>query len=192
MVVLVVLRWGFAIGWAVNNTPAIIAGVALAGAVALAAITALVLHARLVNRITPLLRKIVAAVVRTDETLHVYRGHFGLLGWAFAISLISQLALPVSAWLSGMAFGMQAPVSHYLAYVPIAILVASLPISPPQGFGILDGILVHFFAVGADTAAQAVTLAQSVRFFPILWNLCGAWWVVTGQYSRAKMSPAEQ
>jgi len=182
---LALLRWGIGNRWAQRNTPAVIIGIAIAGALVLAAVAGLVLHGRLVSRATPFLRKIVEGIIRTDEALHVYRGHFGLLGWAFLISVISQLSLPLSAWLCGMAFGMHAPVAHYLAYVPLAVLAASLPISPPQGFGVLDGILVHFFASrGAATAAQAVTLAQSVRFLPILWNLCGAYWVITGKYSR--------
>ena len=182
---LAILRRGHAESWAHGNTPVVVVGISLGGLMAFGALAGLALHARLVNRITPFLRKAVEGIIGTDEALHVYRGHFGLLAWAFVISVISQLSLPLSAWLSGMAFGMHAPVTHYLAYVPLAVLAASLPISPPQGFGVLDGILVHFFANrGAATAAQAVTLAQAVRFLPILWNLCGAYWVITGKYSR--------
>jgi uncharacterized protein (TIRG00374 family) len=128
-----------------------------------------------------------------DEVLHAYRGHFGLLVWAFIISLISQLTLPVSAWLSGLAFGMTAPIGYYLAYVPLAILAASLPISPPQGLGFLEWVLNHFFvARGAATASQAFALTQAIRFLPLMWNLVGAYWVVTGSYSRHKTEQEER
>lgn len=179
------LRWATAVPWARNNTLLVYGILGFLALVALAAAAGLVLHARLVDRMTPLMRKAVESIIRTDETLHVYRGHFSLLFWAFMISVLSQLTLPLSAWLSGMAFGMSDPVTHYLAYVPVAVLVASLPISPPQGFGLLDGVIYHFFVKrGAARAAQAVALAQAVRFLPILWNLLGAYWVITGKYSR--------
>ncbi|MGN6367429.1 MAG: lysylphosphatidylglycerol synthase transmembrane domain-containing protein [Phycisphaerae bacterium] len=123
-------------------------------------------------------------VRRADEVLHTYRGHFGLLLWAFLISLLSQLTLPVSAWLSGMAFGVHMHVAYYLAYVPVAILAVSLP-TLPQGAGVLDAVIVHFFANrGMATASQAFAIAQAIRFLPILWNLVGGYWVVTGTYSR--------
>jgi len=123
-------------------------------------------------------------VRRADEVMHTYRGHFGLLFWAFAISVLSQLTLPVSAWLSGMALGVHMHVAYYLAYVPVAILVVSLP-GPPQGAGLLDVVIVHFFANrGMATASQAFAIAQAIRFLPLLWNLVGGYWVMTGTYSR--------
>lgn len=188
--VLCVLRWVMHSGWAMRNTPAVIAGICIFGAAALCAAMGLALHRLLVSKATPLMGKLVQAIVGIDETLHVYRGHFGLLAWAFFISVISQLTLPLSAWLSGSAFGMNAPVTHYMAYVPLAVLAASLPISPPQGAGFLEWVLDHFFvSKGEATASQAFALTQSVRFLPILWNLVGAYWVITGKYSR-KTEPA--
>jgi uncharacterized membrane protein YbhN (UPF0104 family) len=182
---LATLRWGLQSAWAVHNTPVIYIAIWALAIAAGAAAAALVLHRRLVDRATPLMGKVVQAIIGVDQTLHVYRGHFGLLGWAFVISVISQLTLPLSAWLCGMAFGMTAPPTHYLAYVPLAILAASLPISPPSGAGVLESVLNQFFVNrGNDTASQAFALAQSVRFLPILWNLVGGYWVVTGKYSR--------
>ena len=88
---------------------------------------------------------------------------------------------------------MTAPVTHYLAYVPVAVLAASLPVSPPQGFGVMDYLLVHFFAEqGKARAGQAFALAQAVRFLPLLWNLFGAYWVVTGSYSRREVEAEEK
>jgi uncharacterized protein (TIRG00374 family) len=119
-----------------------------------------------------------------DETLHAYRHHAGLLTWAFLISIISQFTLPLSASLAGAAFGMHLPLTYYLAYVPLAVLAASLPISPPQGVGLLEYIITHFFVTrGSATAAQAFALTQAIRFLPILWNLVGAYWVIRGTHS---------
>ncbi len=183
--VLGILRWISHSGWAMKNTPIVYVGIGVLALAALGALAGLALHRLLVDKATPLMGKFVQVIIGIDETLHVYRGHFGLLAWAFFISVISQLTLPLSAWLSGTAFGMNAPVTHYLAYVPLAILAASLPISPPQGAGFLEFVLNQFFVnKGKATASQAFALTQSVRFLPIIWNLFGAYWVVTGKYSR--------
>ena len=139
------LRWGTASAWAQHNLVGVVVGICVFGLLGVAALGALALHRKLVNRATPLMGKAVKLILGVDETLHVYRGHLGLLAWAFVISVVSQLTLPLSAWLSGMAFGMNAPVTHYMAYVPVAILAASLPISPPAGIGVFEGLLLQFF-----------------------------------------------
>ena len=112
---------------------------------------------------------------------------------AFGASLIAQTVLPVSAWLAGLAFGMShTHLGHFLAYTPLSMLAASVPVSPPQGFGVIEYVLFHFFASkGLATASQTFALAQSIRFLPILWNLIGAYWVVTGSYSRHQEDAAE-
>lgn len=133
--------------------------------------------------------KIPSFVRKADSVLHTYRQHRSLLVWAFLISLVSQISMPVSAWFAGQAFGMTASLGYYMAYTPVALLAASLPISPPQGFGVMDYIIVHFFAeAGPARASQAVALAQAIRFLPLFWNIIGAYWVITGTYSRKKMA----
>jgi uncharacterized membrane protein YbhN (UPF0104 family) len=181
---LAALRWGTQLTWAQKNGPIIFIGIGVLGLVAIGALAGLALHNMLVVRARPVIRRLAEAVVHVDQTLHVYRGHFGVLGWAFVISLVSQVTLPLSAWLCGLALDMRAPMSHYLAYVPVAVLAASLPISPPQGFGVMDSLLAHFFRESAR-AGQAFMLAQGIRFLPILWNLVGGYWVITGKYSRS-------
>ena len=130
-------------------------------------------------------KRLAEVVVQFDETLHVYRHHVGILALAFGVSLVTQLVMPLSAWMAGVAFGMTTPLGHYMAYVPLAILAASVPIAPPQGFGVTEYILYHFFHErGVETASRTFALAQAMRFLPLVWNLVGAYWVVTGSYSR--------
>jgi uncharacterized membrane protein YbhN (UPF0104 family) len=180
-----ILRWETHFAWSQTHAIHLLVILVLMALTFLTAALSLVLHARLVDKLMPLIVKAVASIIRIDETLHTYRGHFGLLAWAFVISLPSQLTTPLSAWLAGLAFGIHLNVAYYLAYVPVAVLAASLPISPPQGLGILDGVILHFFASRATaTASQALALAQSIRFLPILWNLVGGYWVITGRFSR--------
>ncbi|MGC8551373.1 MAG: lysylphosphatidylglycerol synthase transmembrane domain-containing protein [Phycisphaerae bacterium] len=132
-------------------------------------------------------------IKHADETLRAYRGHFGVLAFAFAISIVSQAILPLAGFLAGRAFGMHAPFGCFMAYIPIAALSASLPIVPPQGIGVLDAVILHFFVTrGVDTAGQAFALSQAIRFMPIMWNLVGAYWVVRGNYSRHRAQEMQQ
>ena len=137
------------------------------------------------SRLERMRRKVAVRLFEADETLHLYRGHMGVLGAAFLVSLITQVVLPLSAWMAGRAFGIHSGVMAYMAYVPLAILAASVPISPPQGFGVMEVVLLHFFGNrGTATASQTFALAQAVRFMPIAWNMVGSYWVVRGDYSR--------
>lgn len=187
------LHWETHSAWAASHGALLVAVVILAALAAMVALAGLVLHERVVDRLMPMFRKAVVTVVGLDEALHTYRGHFGVLLWAYLISLPSQLVTPLSAWLAGLAFGMTSNVGYYLAYVPVAVLAASLPISPPQGFGVMDYILFHFFVErGPARPGQALALAQAVRFLPLLWNAMGGFWVVTGSYSRHQAEAEER
>jgi len=125
-------------------------------------------------------------VRRIDEVMLEYRRGWRVLVLGLIVSIVSQLLLPISVWLAGLAFGVSnAHLGHYLAFVPLALLAGSVPLSPPQGFGVIEYVMFYFFCQGnLTTAAQAFALAQAVRFLPILWNLLGAYWVVRGGYSR--------
>lgn len=124
-------------------------------------------------------------IQHADRTMRVYRSHLGVVAVTFAISLLSQSILPVAAFLAGRAFGMHAAFGCFMAYIPMAALAASLPIVPPQGIGVTEAILLHFFVTrGVDTASQSFALAQAIRFLPIVWNLFGAYWVVRGKFHR--------
>ncbi|MGC9260309.1 MAG: lysylphosphatidylglycerol synthase transmembrane domain-containing protein [Phycisphaerae bacterium] len=120
-----------------------------------------------------------------DRTLRVYRDHPGVIALTLGASVLSQAVLPLAGFLAGRAFGMHASFGCFMAYIPVAALAASLPIVPPQGIGVMDAILLHFFVTrGVDTASQAFALAQAIRFLPICWNMLGAYWVVRGAYHR--------
>jgi len=129
--------------------------------------------------------KVPEFVRHADEVLHAYHGHRGILVTAFIAAMIAQLAIPMSAWMAGTAFGIgNANIGHYLAYVPLATLASALPISF-LGLGVMDSVVFHFFySKGLADASQTFALAQAIRFLPIIWNMLGAYWVVTGTYSR--------
>lgn len=128
-----------------------------------------------------------------DRTLAAYRGHVGVVVLALVASVISQAVLPIAGFLAGQAFGMHDPLGYYMAYIPLAVLAASIPIFPPQGIGVMDWIILHFFVTrGTNTVSQAFALTQAIRFLPIIWNLVGAWWVIRGDYSRPHVEDLDE
>ncbi len=132
-------------------------------------------------------------IKHADRTLRVYRDHPGVVAMTLAASVVSQAVLPLAGFLAGRAFGMHASFGYFMACIPVAALAASLPIVPPQGIGVMDAILLHFFvARGVDTASQAFALAQAIRFLPICWNLLGAYWVVRGTYHRQQVESLDE
>lgn len=132
-------------------------------------------------------------IKHADRTLRVYRDHPGVVAVTLAASVVSQAVLPLAGFLAGRAFGMHASFGYFMACIPVAALAASLPIVPPQGIGVMDAILLHFFvARGVDTASQAFALAQAIRFLPICWNLLGAYWVVRGTYHRQQVESLDE
>ena len=48
-------------------------------------------------------------VRKADEVLHAYRGAWRFLTEAFIASLITQIVIPLSAWMAGRAFGIATP-----------------------------------------------------------------------------------
>jgi len=94
-------------------------------------------------------------VRHADEVLHAYRGHWWILTEAFLASLITMVVIPISAFLAGRAFGIHAHIGYYFAYVPLAILAASVPISPPQGIGITEGMLLRFCAASCPSSGTS-------------------------------------
>ena len=132
-------------------------------------------------------------IKHADRTLRVYRDHPGVVATTLGASVLSQAVLPLAGFLAGRAFGMHASFGCFMAYIPVAALAASLPIVPPQGIGVMDAILLHFFVTrGVDTASQAFALAQAIRFMPICWNLLGAYWVVRGTYHREHVETLDE
>ena len=131
-------------------------------------------------------------IKHADRSLLAYRHHLRLVAGTFGLSMISQSVLPLAGFLAGRAFGMHASFGCFMAYIPLAALAASLPIMPPQGIGVTEAILLHFFVTrGVDTASQSFALAQAIRFLPITWNLLGAYWVVRGKFHRPTPTEVE-
>jgi hypothetical protein len=90
----------------------------------------------------------------------------GLAGYAKALAarLPHIVSLLVFAYLYLLAFEVRVPVVAALVYLPVAFLVAALPL-PGQGFGAAQAAMValfHRYAPGDPTAQKAAVLAAGM------------------------------
>ncbi len=91
-------------------------------------------------------------------------GEAGLRGHlvAMAYRLPHVVVLFVGTWAPFWFFGVDVPLSDALAYIPVVMLVAALPITP-QGIGTRDVIALQLLAqyAGGDESQRAATLAAA-------------------------------
>ena len=107
-----------------------------------------VLPARLADTISSLRRNIV-----------VYRHRPRLLLSVWAVSLAVQFCRILVYWCAGLAVGLSTGLVYFVAFQPVAAVVAALPISI-GGLGVREHVLVGLFhQVGAsDNATIAMSL----------------------------------
>jgi hypothetical protein len=114
-----------------------------------------------------------------DEAMQVYRGHKRGLIAALLLS-----ALPQAGWIGmhiAIGHGLGIPVTwiDYAVVVPVAGMVAALPISF-GGWGVGEAATAHFLALYGETAAagkalysQGAILSAIGRLIQLLWALAG-------------------
>ncbi|MBK8914796.1 MAG: flippase-like domain-containing protein [Phycisphaerales bacterium] len=93
---------------------------------------------------------------------------------ALLLTVLLQACVMVSAYFMALALGMKDDFVRYFIYVPIGFLIAAIPVSPPQAFGVMEWAYIQFFAnTGMSSASQAVTFALAVRAIQLVWALPG-------------------
>lgn len=113
-------------------------------------------------------------LLRIGGTIIATRRHPLLLIASVISTLILQLFVMISAYQMSLALGMTATFGQCLVYVAIGQLMAAIPISPPQAFGVMEWAFIQFFTrQGLATSAQAVTFALAIRLIKLIWALPG-------------------
>ena len=110
--------------------------------------------------IVPLLPARVAELVsRLRRSIVLYRHRVPLLICAWAVSLGVQLCRILVYWTAGLAVGLQVEVVYFVAFQPVAAVIAALPISI-GGLGVRENVLVNLFtSIGSvESAALAMSL----------------------------------
>ena len=110
--------------------------------------------------IVPLLPAFIAELVsRLRRSIVLYRHRVPLLVCAWAVSLGVQLCRILVYWTAGLAVGLQVKVVFFVAFQPVAAVIAALPISI-GGLGVRENIMVELFSsIGSvESAALAMSL----------------------------------
>lgn len=107
-----------------------------------------------------------------DEAMQIYRGHKRGLFTALLIS-----ALPQAGWIAmhiaiGRGIGIELQWTDYAVLIPVAGMVAALPISF-GGWGVGEAAAVHFFGMRGVAEQQALVLSFTGRLIQLAWALVG-------------------
>lgn len=118
-------------------------------------------------------------LVRIDRTAFSLRHHPRSLMAAFGSTMIGQINVCVCAMLLARATRMdcQFAVGHVLEYflaVIVGLTVSSLPGNPPQGFGVLEGIMAYVLVPHYGNWSQIFAVCIGVRLLHLIWSLPGA------------------
>ena len=157
--------------------PAIVAALAFTSAVA-AAGAALIFSDRAASAAHRLsrwlpgrrLRRLAAELI---ASIQMHRHHRGRIAAVLAASVAVQVLRVLEAWTLGLALGVQAGLSAYLAFVPLILLVMLLPITV-NGIGTSQAAFVWLFARVGVEPAPAFALSVLFLTLGVVGNLPGA------------------
>lgn len=107
-----------------------------------------------------------------DEAMQIYRGHKKGLLLALLLSI-----LPQAGWIGmhiaiGQGIGIQLIWTDYAVLIPVAGMVAALPISF-GGWGIGEAATAHFFGLRGVMEHDALVLSLTGRLIQLAWALVG-------------------
>jgi uncharacterized protein (TIRG00374 family) len=109
---------------------------------------------------------------RMLESIRRYASHRGALANVLACSLAVQLLRIVQAYCLGLGLGIALPLTAYVAFIPLILLVMLLPVTF-NGIGTSQVAFVWFFARAGVPAASAFALSVLFVALGIIGNLPG-------------------
>ncbi len=114
-------------------------------------------------------------LLRIGRATVAMRSHKSLVLLSLGNTIVLQLFVVASAWMMAMALHMDGGPEVYFICVPIGFLLAAVPFTPPQGFGVMEWAYVQFFTTGGlnNTPAMAVAFALAIRLIQLIWALPG-------------------
>lgn len=102
--------------------------------------------------------RLLAVLGRFHEALLAYRGHTGALALALLLSFALQTLGIVTLFLLAWAMGLPVSFGSFFLIVPVATVVAMLPISI-SGLGVREGAMVYLLARLGIASAGAIGLS---------------------------------
>ena len=125
------------------------------------------------------------------RSMAVYRDRGWLLLGVWAVSLGVQFARVLVYWSAGLAAGLHAGLIYFLAFQPVAAVIAALPISI-GGLGVRENIFVELF--GSVGAPESRAFAMSLLGYAagVVASLLGGVAFVVRRVRRADSPAAEK
>jgi uncharacterized protein (TIRG00374 family) len=106
------------------------------------------------------------------KALMGYKGDRGVLLKIFFISVFIQVSIIVGYYILSRGIGMEMPLNYFFMFVPLATVVAMLPVSL-AGLGIREGAFVFLFAKAGGTSAEALSISLLFFFIMVVVSLIG-------------------
>jgi glycosyltransferase 2 family protein len=163
---------------------------ALAATFLLCALTLLVIFSASAARpLETLLARLPGTVrepsARILESIRRYAAHHGRLGHVLAASVGVQVLRIAQAYFLGLGLSITVPLSAYVAFVPLILLVMLLPVTV-NGIGTSQAAFVWFFGRAGVPSADAFALSVLFVALGVVGNLPGAILYVSPKPSAAR------
>ena len=143
----------------------------------------------LLRRLQPLLRRLRAEALLRDVYLgvHAFRDRRGLLGWAFALTLVVQAARVLAIWCAGKSAGVELSPRPYYVMGPLLFLVMLVPYTI-NGLAVRESFFVSFLGALGVPADRAFSTGFLFFVVAVALALPGAA-IVVWQGVRARTAP---
>lgn len=113
-------------------------------------------------------------LLRIGRATVAMRKHAVLVIMSLGVTIALQTLVVLSGFVMARALGMAGSFELYFICIPIGFLIAAVPISPPQAFGVLEYAYIQFFAHhGLNPKSVAVAFALAIRLIQLVWALPG-------------------
>ncbi|MFQ3661992.1 MAG: lysylphosphatidylglycerol synthase transmembrane domain-containing protein [Chloroflexaceae bacterium] len=145
---------------------------------------------RWVTHLAPgfLWRRFGARVLKVHQSLIGLRQRPDILLASGMISALRQVAICLSVFYAGRAFGIAVGPVAYFAIIPIALAITVLPFTI-NGLGLQDHAMVLLLATVGVTAAEALSLSIFLHVMRNLVGLAGGLWFAVGRQRGLVVNP---
>ncbi|MEK7468189.1 MAG: lysylphosphatidylglycerol synthase transmembrane domain-containing protein [Planctomycetota bacterium] len=130
-------------------------------------------------------------LIELDDAGRAYRGQWGVLSGAFALSVFGHAASIGGAFILARSLGSTVSLVDVLIYFPVVMMIASVPISIGT-WGVGEAAFVGFFRKVGMPDATAVGLSLLVRLSQALWTLPGGLLLAIDPAERKAVKEAEE
>jgi len=127
-----------------------------------------------------------------DQAVFAYRNHKRVVLGAILISVMVHIILVGSSILAGYALGIRSPIGLMLVVIPVTFLVAAIPISPPQGIGVMEFFALVMLTPPLAYPNQILGMLIFIRLYQIFYSLLGSMFLLKTDIHLHPQNPPQQ